>query len=207
MNALLMLISGFGFTASAWAHGMALAQAEIPGGSRVLWFQLGIFVVWVPAIILQYRMARDNTGHETDQNLWMDYPPGCESHNIYSSSTLPSISSPPMYLRAGTGSILGLTIRRCQPSFKFNPARGCHFTSRHLRYSIQVFAGSVGQPHTKLIQKPTIKAPSFRNYISLSTPTWNDLATKSHLRMAFFAHLRIFSIALPLASSSMSLSI
>ncbi|MCY2936463.1 MAG: hypothetical protein NT172_20145 [Planctomycetota bacterium] len=74
MKALLMLISGFGFTASAWAHGMALAQAEIPGGSRVLKFQLGIFVVWVPVIILQYRMARDNTGHETDQNLWTDYP-------------------------------------------------------------------------------------------------------------------------------------
>jgi len=53
-----MLLAGCGFILSATAHCLALANAEIPGGKYVWGLHIGIFVVWLPAVLICNQATR-----------------------------------------------------------------------------------------------------------------------------------------------------
>src|SRR5438270_8806664 len=51
----LLLIAGAGFLLSLTAHVLALFGIAMPGGGLVWALHVGIFVVWIPAILLSKR--------------------------------------------------------------------------------------------------------------------------------------------------------
>jgi len=53
-----MIAAGIGFALSVMAHLLALAGIEPPGGSLVWDLHAGIFVVWIPAVIVSMRTTR-----------------------------------------------------------------------------------------------------------------------------------------------------
>ena len=53
-----ILIAGAGFLLSLSAHLMALAGKTLPGGGLVWGLHIGIFVVWIPAILIGKRQDR-----------------------------------------------------------------------------------------------------------------------------------------------------
>ena len=54
-----LLLAGLGLLLSLTAHVLALFGKTIPGGGLVWTLHIGIFLVWIPAIILSRRMLRD----------------------------------------------------------------------------------------------------------------------------------------------------
>jgi hypothetical protein len=56
-----MLLAALGFILSVAAHLMALAGLEIPGGEQVWALHLGIFVVWIPTVLVSIRATRNTS--------------------------------------------------------------------------------------------------------------------------------------------------
>lgn len=53
-----MLLAACGLALSIAAHIMALAGIPIPGGSHVWLLHIGIFIVWIPAVLVSVQMTR-----------------------------------------------------------------------------------------------------------------------------------------------------
>jgi hypothetical protein len=68
-----MLLAGCGFVLSVAAHVMALAGVAFPGGGLVWGLHIGIFVVWIPTVLVGNRVTRDSK--RTD--FWKTALVGC----------------------------------------------------------------------------------------------------------------------------------
>lgn len=68
-----MLLAGSGLVLSLGAHCMALAGVRIPGGGLVWVLHAGIFVVWVPTVLVSARMTR----HASRKDFWKVALAGC----------------------------------------------------------------------------------------------------------------------------------
>lgn len=68
-----MLLAALGFILSVAAHLMALAGLEMPGGEQVWALHVGIFVVWIPAVLVSIRVTR-NTSRK---DFWKVVFSGC----------------------------------------------------------------------------------------------------------------------------------
>ena len=55
---LFMAIAAFGFVASVIAHLLALAHGPIPGGEKIFALHAGIFIVWIPAVMLMGTLTK-----------------------------------------------------------------------------------------------------------------------------------------------------
>ena len=72
-----LLMAGTGFLLSLTAHVLALLGIAMPGGGLVWTLHVGIFVVWIPAIVLSRRKAQNMPRKDqispipTDCPLWM----------------------------------------------------------------------------------------------------------------------------------------
>jgi hypothetical protein len=53
-----MFVAAVGFLLSVTAHVLSLFGVQIPGGNAVAGLHLGIFVVWIPAVLISARAAR-----------------------------------------------------------------------------------------------------------------------------------------------------
>lgn len=68
-----MALAALGFVCSALVHLCALAGVVPPGGNAVFALHGGIFVIWVPVMILVMRISRGRRGMMS----WMDQLSGC----------------------------------------------------------------------------------------------------------------------------------
>lgn len=68
-----MVLAACGITLSIAAHVMALAGVPIPGGGLVWVLHVGIFVVWLPAVLVSLKMTR----HASRKDLWKMALAGC----------------------------------------------------------------------------------------------------------------------------------
>lgn len=68
-----MVLAACGLALSIAAHVMALAGVPIPGGGLVWVLQLGIFVVWIPAVLASLKMTR----HVNRKDFWKVALAGC----------------------------------------------------------------------------------------------------------------------------------
>lgn len=76
MNVLLYpfrLLSALGLLLSICSHLAALAGLPIPGGNLVWALHMGIFVVWLPTVLVAHRMAR----HGKRSDFWKLVLSGC----------------------------------------------------------------------------------------------------------------------------------
>jgi hypothetical protein len=76
MSALLfpfMLIAAVGFVSSAAAHIASLAGVQPPGGGLVWSLHIGIFVVWIPTVLVATRI----TGGTDRKDFWKLVLSGC----------------------------------------------------------------------------------------------------------------------------------
>ena len=69
-----LLLAGLGFLLSLTAHVLALLGKPCPGGGLVWLLHLGVFVVWVPTIILSRRRLRGVSQTKQMEALWADCP-------------------------------------------------------------------------------------------------------------------------------------
>jgi hypothetical protein len=82
MNALLypfMLLSALGLLLSIGSHLAALAGFPIPGGNLVWFLHIGIFVVWLPTVLVTIRISR----HGKRSDLWKLALSGCPAWARY----------------------------------------------------------------------------------------------------------------------------
>lgn len=70
---LFMCLSLLGLALSIAAHIMALSGAEIPGGQLILALHVGIFVVWIPTVLISIRTTRYVNRHD----FWKVALSGC----------------------------------------------------------------------------------------------------------------------------------
>ncbi len=68
-----MVLAACGLALSMAAHGLALAGAAIPGGNLVWTLHTGIFLVWLPTVLVSIRM----TNQASRQNFWKVALAGC----------------------------------------------------------------------------------------------------------------------------------
>ena len=68
-----LVLAACGLALSIGAHCMALAEAVIPGGKLVWGLHIGIFVVWLPAVWVSYRLTR----HSNQKDFWKVALAGC----------------------------------------------------------------------------------------------------------------------------------
>jgi hypothetical protein len=68
-----IILAGVGFLLSVAAHLVACAGWQIPFGSRVWALHIGIFVVWVPTVLVVYRLTRG----ARRKDLWKVALAGC----------------------------------------------------------------------------------------------------------------------------------
>ncbi len=76
MNILLlpfMLLAAFGFILSVLVHVSALLGLPVPGGDTAWGLHIGIFVVWLPAVLVSTRTAR----FTNQKNFWKVTLSGC----------------------------------------------------------------------------------------------------------------------------------
>jgi hypothetical protein len=73
------LLAALGLALSIACHAAALAGAAIPGGDAVWALHAGIFVVWLPAVVLAKRMAR----HGRRADFWKLALSGCPAWARY----------------------------------------------------------------------------------------------------------------------------
>jgi len=69
----LLALAACGFVLSAGAHCLALANAAIPGGNFVWGLHIGIFVVWVPTVLLSLGVTRN----ANKKDFWKVVLAGC----------------------------------------------------------------------------------------------------------------------------------
>lgn len=70
-----MVLAACGFALSIAAHCIALVGADIPGGKLVWGLHIGIFVVWIPAVLTSMQM----TGRANRKDFWKVATAGCPS--------------------------------------------------------------------------------------------------------------------------------
>lgn len=68
-----MFLAALGFILSVTAHVMALAGIPFPGGGLVWGLHIGIFVVWIPAVIVGNRATR----YSNRKDYWKTTTAGC----------------------------------------------------------------------------------------------------------------------------------
>jgi hypothetical protein len=68
-----MLLSAFGLALSVFAHFMALAGVGLPGGGLVTTLDMGIFVVWIPTVLVSIRTTR----YVNRKDFWKVALSGC----------------------------------------------------------------------------------------------------------------------------------
>jgi hypothetical protein len=68
-----MLLSAIGLALSVVAHLTALAGVELPGGQLVWSLHMGIFVVWVPTVLVSIRTTR----YANKRDFWKVALSGC----------------------------------------------------------------------------------------------------------------------------------
>jgi hypothetical protein len=68
-----MLLATFGFALSVVAHLAGLAGVAIPGGGQVWALHVGIFVVWLPTVLVGKRIAR----YSNRKDFWKVVLAGC----------------------------------------------------------------------------------------------------------------------------------
>lgn len=76
MNVLLlpfMLLAAAGFVLSAAVHGLSIAGMRIPGAGLVWTLHMGIFVVWIPAVLV----SLGSTRHASRKEYWRVVLAGC----------------------------------------------------------------------------------------------------------------------------------
>jgi hypothetical protein len=76
MNVLLipfMLVAAVGLALSVAAHCMSLAGIAIPGGGLVWALHVGIFIVWIPAVLVSLRSSRQMNR----KDFWKTALAGC----------------------------------------------------------------------------------------------------------------------------------
>ena len=69
----LMLLAGLGFALSLVAHLASFGGARLPGGSAVFALHAGIFVVWIPTVLVLNRVSRG----ARRRDLWKVALSGC----------------------------------------------------------------------------------------------------------------------------------
>lgn len=74
-----MVLSALGLILSIASHIAALLGLPIPGGHLVWGLHMGIFVVWLPAVLVASRMAR----HGTRSHFWKLALSGCPAWARY----------------------------------------------------------------------------------------------------------------------------
>jgi hypothetical protein len=68
-----LVLAAVGFVLSVAAHGMALAGVPIPGGKLVWNLHIGIFIVWIPTVLVAYRATR----YANRKDFWRVALAGC----------------------------------------------------------------------------------------------------------------------------------
>jgi hypothetical protein len=68
-----MLLSAIGLALSVVAHLMALASFELPGGQLIWSVHMGIFVVWIPTVLVSMR----TTQYSNRKDFWKVALSGC----------------------------------------------------------------------------------------------------------------------------------
>jgi hypothetical protein len=68
-----LLLAAVGFVLSVAAHCMALAGVPIPGGKLVWNLHVGIFVVWIPTVLVAYQTTR----YANRKDFWKVALAGC----------------------------------------------------------------------------------------------------------------------------------
>lgn len=68
-----MVLAAVGLALSVVAHGMALAGLQLPGGQMVWMLHVGIFVVWLPTILVAYGATR----YANRKDFWKVALAGC----------------------------------------------------------------------------------------------------------------------------------
>ena len=68
-----MALAAVGFALSATAHLMALPGMAIPGGGAVWTLRVGVFVVWIPTVLLGQKIVQDQPPRE----FWRIALTGC----------------------------------------------------------------------------------------------------------------------------------
>jgi hypothetical protein len=68
-----MTIAAVGLVLSVAAHCMSLAGIEIPGGGLVWTLHVGIFVVWIPVVLVSLRTSRQSNR----KDFWKTALAGC----------------------------------------------------------------------------------------------------------------------------------
>jgi len=68
-----MVLAAIGLLLSLGVHLMALAGLPIPGGSIVWGLHIGIFIVWVPTVLVSQRMTRQTSRRD----FWREGLRGC----------------------------------------------------------------------------------------------------------------------------------
>lgn len=74
-----LAFAGLGFLASLVAHLMALAGVSPPGGAAVMGLHIGVFAVWIPAVIVS---IRSNLG-QRNRLSWKQLLSGCPPWMFY----------------------------------------------------------------------------------------------------------------------------
>ena len=68
-----LLLAAVGFVLSLAAHGLALVGVPIPGGKLVGNLHFGIFVVWIPTVLVAYQGSR----YANRKDFWKVTLAGC----------------------------------------------------------------------------------------------------------------------------------
>jgi hypothetical protein len=68
-----MLLAAAGLALSVIAHVLAIAGIELPGGQLVWSLHMGIFVVWIPTVLVSMRATR----HVSQKDYWKVAFSGC----------------------------------------------------------------------------------------------------------------------------------
>ena len=68
-------LAALGFVLSAAAHVLALTGTPIPGGNLIMGLHVGIFVVWIPAMLASLPLMRGVGGRDFWKVVLADCPP------------------------------------------------------------------------------------------------------------------------------------
>lgn len=68
-----MVLAACGLALSTAAHGLALAGLPIPGGDLIWGLHVGVFAVWIPAVLASLGMTR----HVNRKDIWKVALAGC----------------------------------------------------------------------------------------------------------------------------------
>ena len=70
-----MVLAALGFALSAYAHAMAMLNLPTPWGESVWFLHVGIFVVWLPAVLVAQRVVRNSSRKDFWKIALLGCPP------------------------------------------------------------------------------------------------------------------------------------